>query len=318
MSDVKISVIMPAYNVEQYIQKAIDSVLGQNYSNYELIIVDDGSTDNTGLICDQYTKRDLPIKVIHQENAGQSVARNVGIDYAEGDYICFLDSDDWYSANIFNVYNETINKYNPDIVQVSIFNVSDESSFYVPKDEIIEYNQKESLYQLIKNRECFGCPTNKLYKREIFQNLRFPTGMIFEDLHISIDVLSNINKLVFNKNACAYYRHRSNSTITSKFSKRKLDELLALEHINEVYLRLGYTELFDQNMSLYLSKAMNLCVKIKNSDLTNKETLYKEYCCKVNNIFKSKSIFRWCFKDIKRYIVFTMLPKIYESVIYRQ
>lgn len=86
--------------------------------------------------------------------------------------------------------------------------------------------------------------------------------------YLGIDVLSNINKLVFNKNACAYYRHRSNSTITSKFSKRKLDELLALEHINEVYLRLGYTELFDQNMSLYLSKAMNLCVKIKNSDLT--------------------------------------------------
>ena len=136
-----ISVIIPVYNVEIYIKKCIDSVLNQTFQNFEIILIDDGSTDNSGRICNEYVLKDNRIKVIHQNNAGLSAARNKGIDVSSGNYICFLDSDDWYSNNALEEFINLVINYNADISIIDIFNTIDDNAIYSPKNQIKIYNK---------------------------------------------------------------------------------------------------------------------------------------------------------------------------------
>lgn len=113
---IKISIIIPVYNVEKYLATCLDSVINQTYKNLEILLIDDGSTDSSGLICEQYSKKDTRIKTIHKKNGGLSDARNVGISYASGDYISFIDSDDFIDINTFTILNQYIKQYNADII----------------------------------------------------------------------------------------------------------------------------------------------------------------------------------------------------------
>ena len=126
---IKISIIIPVYNVEKYLATCLDSVINQTYKNLEILLIDDGSTDSSGLICEQYSKKDTRIKTIHKKNGGLSDARNVGISYASGDYISFIDSDDFIDINTFTILNQYIKQYNADIIT---FNYYD----YYNKDKI--------------------------------------------------------------------------------------------------------------------------------------------------------------------------------------
>ena len=111
-----ISIVIPVYNVEKYLKQCLDSIINQTYTNLEIILVDDGSTDNSGTICDYYSKIDKRIRVIHKKNEGQSIARNIGIKVSNGKYIGFLDSDDWVEQDMYRFLIENIEKYNADII----------------------------------------------------------------------------------------------------------------------------------------------------------------------------------------------------------
>lgn len=182
----KLSIIIPVYNVEKYIHKCLESVLNQNTEDYEVILVDDGSPDNCPKICDEYARRYDNISVIHQENAGLSQARNAGIEAAKGDYIVFLDSDDWIVDGCLNIFISVADEYKPDIIVGKARTIDDSGNIKDKK----QYNLAKGLYsideylELLKlKRNYIACAPFNIYNR-IFLNdhhLRFMPGVLHED-----------------------------------------------------------------------------------------------------------------------------------------
>ena len=180
-----ISIIVPVYKVEKQLNKCIESILNQTFKDYELILVDDGSPDNCGHICDEYEKKDSRIKVIHKKNGGLSDARNAGLDIALGKYIGFVDSDDIIHPQMYEKLYNCINKSNLDIVQCKFkrFKSIEEININISDSELNfkEYNSQDAIIDLIDNNKINVNAWNKLYKRELFQNERYPKGKIHED-----------------------------------------------------------------------------------------------------------------------------------------
>ncbi len=216
----KVSIIVPVYNVEPYLRRCVNSLLCQTYANIEIILVDDGSTDHSGLICDEYLQIDNRITVIHKKNGGLSSARNAGLEIASGKYIGFLDSDDWARAEMFEFLVSIIMESNADIVQcgLTLFYEDQELSEYV-KDNIITeplihmsakdaYNQ---LYGIDINRGINFLSWNKLYKRELFNTLRFSEGKNNEDVIMTSKVLTLCSKISISNTPMIYYMQRKNS-----------------------------------------------------------------------------------------------------------
>lgn len=316
-NDLFISVIIPVYNVENYLRKSINSILEQTYKNYELILIDDGSTDSSGKICDEYANKYECIKVFHQKNAGLSAARNKGIDVSSGNYICFLDSDDWYSNNALEEFVRLVNNYKSDISIINVFNTVDEKTEHKYENKVCIYNQKEAITMLFKNQSVFGTACNKLYKKEIFDDIRFPNGRSWEDMYISLDVLMNVSKIAWSQNACLYYRHRESSITSSRFSKRNLDEYYAICHVDESIRKINRMDLWLKNNYRCLNYLMKTYIRLKDSELPEKNELMIDYKNKIIILFNSLPLLRWRFKDIKRYLYFRLSPQIYKFFVYK-
>ena len=168
----KVSIIVPIYNVERYLEPCIESILSQTYENFELILVDDGSPDQCGIICDKYATQDSRIKVIHKENQGLGMARNTGLDYATGEFVCFVDSDDWLEPYAIEYWIRAQRNYDADIVMCN----------YQKRND-----NKEVLYRYeIRNKEC--CYRGKKIEQEIFWPMIGQESMVREDFTINMCV----------------------------------------------------------------------------------------------------------------------------------
>ena len=195
-----ISVIVPVYNVEKYLPKCIDSIINQTYKNLEIILVDDGSPDGCGKICDDYAKLDDRIKVIHKKNGGRSEARNVGIDIAKGEYIGFVDSDDYIESNFYELLLKAVLDNNADISICSSKCVDEtgkevESKFkFNVQNEILD--KKDALRKLVEGNLAFVSPVTKLYHKKIFHNLRITTGVFHEDEYFAHHVIGKADRVV--------------------------------------------------------------------------------------------------------------------------
>lgn len=222
-----ISIIVPIYNVENYLYKCINSIVNQTYSNLEIILVDDGSPDGCGLICDEYAAKDGRIHVIHKENGGLSDARNAGLDIMTGDYVGFVDSDDWIEADMYEKLLANIKNFEADM---AFGGVSDD----LEKDDRVisiktsDYGAKpfaESKTEAMK-RYFLGswAAWDKLYKADLFDNIRFPVGEINEDEAIVLQLLDQCEKVCYTNTIFYHYMKRENSgSITAAgFSKKKL------------------------------------------------------------------------------------------------
>ncbi|MBI6056665.1 glycosyltransferase [Clostridium perfringens] len=223
----KISVIVPIYNVEKYLEKCINSILNQTYKNLEVILVDDGSPDNCGKICDEYALKDNRIKVIHKENGGLSSARNSGLDIATGDYIGFVDSDDWIESNMYEILLNNAIKYNADISVGGVVDLLEENDKYIKTKstfngtiETVCLNKQEAMKKFFLGS---WSAWDKLYKRKVHEHLRFPQGKINEDEAIAMHILDNCNNIVYTNEVFYNYISRPNSITTSEFSEKKLD-----------------------------------------------------------------------------------------------
>ena len=180
----KISIIVPIYNVEKYLEKCIKSILSQTYKNLEIILVDDGSPDKCGMICDKYKEIDDRIIVIHQENKGLSGARNTGLKNANGKYVCFIDSDDYINEHMIETLYENLIKTGSDISICDFFQVKENENIKIKKIEnaVKIMNKQECLKKLLYHKYKLDIVTwNKLYKQELFNNIEFPEGKIYED-----------------------------------------------------------------------------------------------------------------------------------------
>ena len=195
-----ISVIVPVYNVKDYLEKCVDSILNQTYSKLEVLLVDDGSTDGSGLICEALANKDHRIKVIHQENGGLSAARNAGLDIATGDYIAFVDSDDYINNTMYDDLLTALNDSNADIAICGIRYIDEEDNvlFDISLDELFEVEDKKEKYSQLQEHDILiVVQCNKLYKREIFRDIRYPVGRIHEDVYVAHRELYNANKIIF-------------------------------------------------------------------------------------------------------------------------
>lgn len=229
-----ISVIIPIYKVEKYIHKCINSVLNQTYKNLEIILVDDGSPDKCGEICDEYKKSDSRIKIIHKKNGGLSDARNKGIEIMTGDYVAFIDSDDYVDKNYIKELYESIKTNQAGIAVCNYYKYYDNigKKEYDKKslnDKKI-FNNIEALKDVLTTYSVIDVVTwNKLYKSELFikNQIRFPFGKLHEDNFTTYKLLYFSNKTIFIEKPLYYYRLRSNSIMTSGFNTRRLDVLEA-------------------------------------------------------------------------------------------
>lgn len=225
-----ISVIVPVYNTEQYLERCIDSIISQTYKNLEIILVDDGSTDRSGEICDAYGKKDTRVKVVHKKNGGAATARNRGLEIARGEYIGFVDSDDYIASDMY----ESLCKYlkeEIDIVTCGRFDVYPFRSCGLKRKifcakNIKKYNRVEAIGELLKTQVFSYGVAEKIYRKELFDGIRFPSGRISEDLPVTYALFKKSRNIVHIGEAKYYVYKRRDSAGRSNFNLRKMDNVL--------------------------------------------------------------------------------------------
>ncbi|MDA3057749.1 glycosyltransferase [Campylobacter sp. VBCF_05 NA6] len=219
-----ISIIVPVYNVKKYLKECLNSIVSQTYTNLEIILVDDGSTDGSGEICDEFAKQEARIKVLHQKNAGQAVARNAGLDIMQGEYLSFVDSDDMIDETYIETLYNLIKKYNTKISMASYTKFKSQS-------EIANLKNFECVERIITPKDIFkgSCKKEKfyltaiwriLYHKSIFKNLRFPSGKIHEDIAVWFDIFKNEKNIAISNKYIYFYRVNLNSTVRKKIDEK--------------------------------------------------------------------------------------------------
>lgn len=220
----KLSVIVPVYNVEQYIHKCVDSILSQTYADFELILVNDGSPDNCGKICDEYASKDNRVKVIHKQNGGVSEARNVSLDAAKGEYISFIDPDDWIDKDMYEQTLGYMADNDLDIVCFDVEEVRTNKSFVRYKyDGNKSFTAHEALYEILIDG-IDNSPCNKIYKKYTWEGVRFPVGRRFEDVATIYKTFHNANMVGYMRKAYYHYFRREGSAIALSFDAQRRSE----------------------------------------------------------------------------------------------
>lgn len=284
--DELISIIVPVYNVEKYLQKCVGSIINQTYQNIEIILIDDGSTDNSGKVCEELKDRDSRIRVIHKENGGLSSARNKGISVAKGRYLGFIDSDDYIEKEMFGSLYEAIKRTGKDVACcgriVDIFGEYSNTEFSLAQEQVFTKTEaiKEVLY--LETIDVSAC--DKLYKRELFKEIRYPEGKISEDAAVIFEILEASNGVVHVGKPFYHYVFRNNSITKSKYSEKKYD----------VINNLKKTQIFIENNHPELVKCFNAYCAISTSALIidmaqDKEAKrkYKDHYKEYRKVFNS-------------------------------
>jgi glycosyltransferase involved in cell wall biosynthesis len=222
-SEPLISVIVPVYKVEPYIARCVDSILSQTYTNLEIILVDDGSPDNCGAICDEYMRKDDRVTVIHKENGGLSDARNVGLTTMNGEFMTFVDSDDWLPTESIECLLRLIQAYGAQLAIGSSDRQDDNGNSVPSVDNVYRgtavLNKKEAMADMLQH----GCSAwARLYHRSIHEGILYPKGEINEDEAIVLRILDRCERVVVTEQVVYHYRCRVNSITTNAFSKEKL------------------------------------------------------------------------------------------------
>ena len=217
-----ISIIVPVYNVEEYLEECLESIRQQTFTDIEVILVNDGSTDGSREICERYCEKDIRFRLINQENQGQSVARNCGFKESIGQYIMFVDSDDVIDTNVLEVLLPYM-KTDVDMVECRLTINKADFNHTKPSRIAFEGYSKEAILNCIEFKEVKFCAFTKLYRREIVEKIPFLEGYIYEDVFTGINYLKYIRKIVVVDFIGYYYRVRPNSTMTKSFNEKNLD-----------------------------------------------------------------------------------------------
>ena len=217
-----ISVIIPIYNVEKYLDKCVQSALAQTYQNLEIILVDDGSSDSSTEICYKYEKMDPRVKVVRKENGGMSDARNAGLAVAKGKYIQFVDSDDYMAENMIEIMHKNICEYDADISLCSHYIVTDRECVTDATGEKTVYTNVEAIEELLLDTKIRSYVWNKMFKASLFENIKFPKGRIFEDILITPKLFAEAKKLIFDDTPLYYYFQREASILHNQCVRLRL------------------------------------------------------------------------------------------------
>ena len=236
-----VSVIVPIYKVEPYLRQCVDSIISQTYKNLEIILVDDGSPDACPQICDEYAQKDNRVRVIHKLNEGLSSARNAGLDIATGDYIAFVDSDDWLESDMYRILLELLLRHDADVAECAhnsgtVKNVNNDYNDNIYTETVFE--DYSSIVNNIVVEESIPDLRfevwDKLFKRSIISDTRFKVGQIYEDLFFDRVILKRCNRLVYTNYIGYNYRVNREGSTVSFFNEKKLCKLSEIdEYIKE-------------------------------------------------------------------------------------
>lgn len=282
-----VSVIVPVYQVEKYLERCIDSILNQSYHNLEILLIDDGSKDKSGVICDAYACRDSRIQVYHKKNGGLSDARNYGIDRAKGEYLAFIDSDDFISYDFIQVLLEISIKYQSDITVCDFERVSGDVLSGLESDGIKVYTKAEALAEICKNTGRHVLMTvawNKLYKKELFEGIRYPVGKLHEDEATTYRLIDRTDRVVVSEKKMYGYYMSTSSIMRSDYNKRRLDIIgILLDRIRFFHERAQYQlekEVKNQLSYTLIYHYYNVRKHLKDSETIQEKLLkcFETYC----------------------------------------
>ena len=224
-----ISVIVPVYNVEKYLERCVKSIAAQTYKDLEILLIDDGSTDKSGKMCDDFQQTDSRIKAFHKQNGGLSDARNYGIEHSAGEFISFVDSDDYIDEKMLETLHRLITENDADLAVCSAMDVFEGKEVTQVK-EIKEFNlNKVESYKYMLRGDGIPSACNKLYKRQTVGDIRFPVGKLYEDGFFTPQILKKVEKTAVTSKPMYYYFRRADSITTKPFRKGDLDVIEAYD-----------------------------------------------------------------------------------------
>ena len=285
-SNPKISVIVPIYNAEKFLHRCIDSILAQSFTDFELLLIDDGSNDNSGKICDDYAQKDNRIKVFHKKNGGVSSARNIGLENAIGEWIAFCDADDWYCSNTFNMAFSLFDKNKVDIIEIPY---SRDGKFHVHKELLINGKKEIDKYYANNFRnELWG----RFFSKRLICDKRFMTSLkIGEDVVFFISCYTDINTLyTSSQGGYIYFRNNSSVMVTSecKLEQEQVEKYLAI--ISQMSIPIKRIIGFYFNTTYYIWSIRHK-IKIKNINIINQISIFSILSSKLTLKKKVKFIF---------------------------
>lgn len=292
--DMLVSIIVPVYKVEKYLNRCINSIINQSYRNLEIILVDDGSPDNCGKVCDEYAEQDKRIKVIHKCNGGLSSARNAGLDIANGDYIYFVDSDDYIDAKLVEDNLNLAIEHNADMVCFNYFEVRNNYNINELRPCVSDF-ETNKIIDLFYSRDINPSVWSKFYKKYIWDNLRFPEGMNFEDFFVLPFIIEKCNNIVCNDNAYYYYYISNVNSITNTTGKMKALYLDSIGYMN--FIIVAERNKWEDRLKIVVEY---LCVnvsklfyfKFNRNSLNNEELIKFKKMIKIVNKYKKKLTLR--------------------------
>lgn len=314
----KVSIVVPVYNVEDCLSYCVDSLRQQTYKNIEIILVDDGSTDSSGEICDQYAREDDRIKVLHIENGGLSNARNTGVKESSTDWIVFIDSDDYYDHRAIEYLVKLRDKYRVDLVATPVIEVRN----YGNSDFLGDFREKYSgkldrrtaLEQMFYGNYVGTHSGGKLYKKEILLRFPYPNGMLYEDLSLAYEHIASCENIAVSAlNLYKYYR-RPGSIVNSKYSDRLLDFYKAMEW-NRAYVERDYPNDKEMRRALnvrYVFNGLHIVHAMHSSDMyAEVNKIRKEYIQYFKDVILNSNVTR---KNKVKYLMLLVSPKLYEKI----
>ena len=308
-----VSVVVPVYNVSKYLPDCMRSILAQNVSNTEIILVDDGSTDNSGALCDQYAAEYSCVRVIHQENSGLSAARNIGIEAAKGDFITFVDSDDMLAPGFISTALDLAERYQSDFISFSNVRCEADAQWTevsLPDDfaKVNVYDDPiQQMQKFLLGSEIGTTAWAKVYRRELFGNVSYPVGKYHEDVFTTYKVVDKASRIVATSQVGYLYRKSPNSITTSGFSEKRLDSVQGKKE-QLAFIRTHYPSL-KKEAETGVIYACNQCLMLmskagyKNGSVMNEfQQLYRNYGRSYLNVpvsKKGKALVRVAMLDVK-------------------
>ncbi|KMK51136.1 hypothetical protein RO21_07990 [[Actinobacillus] muris] len=287
-SNILISVIVPIYNVEKYLQKCIESIIEQSYTNLEIILVNDGSKDSSPQICDKYAKKDSRIKVIHKENGGLSDARNKGLEVATGDFISFIDSDDFIEKDLYNNFQQILSTYPK--LDIYIFNLNKQTkSSWIKCHSVLQSHYTENKTQVLSYIfDLNGVDSyawNKIFRRSLFQeyNLFFPKGKLYEDVFTIPRIISKSRKIFIDNKVGYNYVFNHSGIMRADFSLRQLDNIQQRELLLNL-IKSEYPIIYYKALNKLLDGILSTSYKLS---LSNKNNIYNKGLNEIKNYIKT-------------------------------
>ena len=312
-----VSIIVPVYKVEKYLRQCLDSLVSQTYSNIEIILVDDGSPDNCGIICDEYAEKDSRIIVIHKKNEGLSAARNNGIDIAKGEYLMFVDSDDWVEPTYCERALEQAILQNAACVAFGITTIRTNGEIISMAPLSSRFiSAEEAIACMVERKFPYGYVVNKIYKRSLFKDLRFPLGVIYEDnaiLYLVFHLAKGV--YVFNDRLYNYRRREGSLSIDKLYSEQMVRDRFEVLICRLSFIEKNYPSVSNrQFLMIAMDVARGLCFLKTDKETKMKMELFlrhnKEKLKNNNNLDKNTRLLLWMYYSggLMKWLYFSMMP----------